>query len=77
VIGTMIKQRASTSTHDREDRLRKARRRGFADGVASVLSASATGPRHIRVRLRRGVGSLAEDWQALQRDGMRLFQECS
>jgi hypothetical protein len=70
VIGTMTKQRASSSTHDREGRLRQARRRGFADGVASVLCASATGPRPAPVRLRRSDGSLAEDWQALQRDGV-------
>jgi uncharacterized membrane protein len=43
-------------------RLARARRRGFADGVASVLGGVATG-RPARVSVRRGLGSLAEDWQ--------------
>jgi hypothetical protein len=73
----MIKQRATSKKPDRDDRLRQARHRGFANGVVSVLCASATGPRSARVRLRHGVGSLAEDWQALQHDGKRLFHECS
>jgi len=73
----MMQERTSTSTREREDRLGGARRRGFADGVASVLCASATGARPARVRLRRDVGSLAEDWQALQHDGKRLLHERS
>jgi hypothetical protein len=73
----MIKQRANSSTPGVEDCLRRARRRGFADGVASVLCGSATGRRPARVRLRRGIGSLDEDWQALQCDGERLIDGCS
>jgi len=70
----MIEGRVRTSTTAVEGRLRGARRRGFADGIASVLCNSTTG-RPVRVRLHGGTGSLLEDWQALQRDGERLFDE--
>jgi hypothetical protein len=70
-------ERATTSTlPGAEDRMRRARRRGFADGVASVLGGSVTG-RPARVRLRSGGGSLLGDWEALQRDGERLVHGCS
>jgi hypothetical protein len=74
VAGAMIRQRTNTSIPGLEDRLRDARRRGFADGVASVLGGSMTGPQR-RVCLRQQIGSLEQDWQELRRDGERLFHE--
>jgi hypothetical protein len=57
----------------RRARIVFARRAGFRDGIASVFRLSGRG-RPAPPLVRRGLGSLREDGQALQRDSERLFR---
>ena len=63
---------ARTFGQTRRDRPSQALRQGFADGVASVFSVRGKG-HPAPPRVRRGLGSLAEDVRALQRDSERLI----
>jgi hypothetical protein len=55
----------------RRSRLARESRSGFSQGIASVFSVLGTG-RPAPPRVRRGLGSLVEDSNALQRDSERL-----
>lgn len=56
----------------RAEKVKRARRQGFAGGVATAFRLGGRG-RPAPATVVRGTGSLREDAKAIQRDGQRLF----
>lgn len=62
---------ARTPAQARIDRLTRASRWGFVDGVGSAFSVLGKG-HPAPPRVHRGIGSLADDARAIHRDSERL-----